>query len=629
MSHPEDLEQLKALAHLVRENPNPVARVGGDDRVSYANAAAERMIAALGGADGKELPAVHRSTLAEVRRSKKARRIELVVDERTFIVDCVPAGSDDDLYLYGRDVTEARMAEQRVVAAKETAEAANRAKSAFLANMSHELRTPLNSIIGYSELLVDEATELGEESFVADLKRIKKSGRHLLDLINEILDFSKIEAGKMEVHFEEVGVAPLIDDVLSTVRPLFDRAKVRLETSIGPLGDASLDVVKLRQILLNLLSNAAKFTERGTVTLSAQRVERSDGGRLLLEVADTGIGMSQKQLVNLFQPFVQADASTTRTYGGTGLGLTITQRFCQLMGGDLRVQSKLGDGSVFSIELPTDGQEPPVSSMRAPESPRLPVAEPGGEIVLVIDDDPGVLDLLGRFLTAEGFVVHFAQSGEEGIEMARSLEPAAITLDVMMPKMDGWAVLAQLKADPDLESIPIIMVTIMDEKGVGFALGATDYLTKPIDRNRLIRLLDVHVRGAPTSVLVVDDDQEARDLMKRTLEKAGWDVSEAENGAAALEALDDSPPGLVLLDLMMPEMNGFEFVDRLRQDPRCGDVPVIVVTGKELTEQERARLSGQVQSTLQKQSHDRDELLTVIRTVMSRAAPERGVDAVT
>ena len=498
-------------------------------------------------------------------------------------------------------------------------EVASRHKSEFLANMSHELRTPLNAIIGYSEMLQEEAGDLGAESFVADLQKIHASGRHLLELINAVLDLSKIEAGKMDLYLETFDVPGLARDIAAVIRPLAEKNANRLEIRAGEdLGTMHADLTKVRQSLFNLLSNACKFTERGTVALAIAR-ERDDAGEwITFAVSDTGIGLTPEQIGRLFQEFSQAEASTTRRYGGTGLGLALSRRLCQMMGGEITVASVPGEGSTFTIRLPAV-----VSETKAePAPPTALLAETAAAgTVLVIDDEPTVRDLMQRFLIKEGFRVVLAAGGEDGLRLARELRPDAITLDVMMPGMDGWAVLSALKADPDLAEIPVIMLTIVDDKNLGYSLGASDYLTKPLDRERLLSVLNKYRRDAP--VLVVDDDATLRELLRRILEGAGYTVVEAENGRVALERLRTMVPGVILLDLMMPEMDGFEVVAELRRHEAWRAIPIVVVTAKELTDEDRQRLNGYVERILEKGAYSRDTLLGEVRDLVAACVARR------
>ncbi len=468
--------------------------------------------------------------------------------------------------------------------AKQGALEATKAKSTFLANMSHELRTPMNAILGYSEMLMEDAEDQGQEDFIPDLQKIHTAGKHLLGLINEILDLSKIEAGKMDLYLESFDVAGMINDVASTLKPLVDKNANTLQVHLAPdLGAMHADLTKVRQSLFNLLSNASKFTEKGTITLDAEPVFKDGARWIAFRVADTGIGMTPEQLDKLFQPFVQADASTSRKYGGTGLGMTITQLFVKMMGGEMSVASEPGAGTTFTVLLPTEVKAPPPAEVSQPEAAE-PTFLPGVNTVLVIEDDPGARDLLTRFLTKEGYRVETAAGGEAGLRLARELHPDIITLDVMMPDMDGWAVLSDLKADPELADIPVVMLTIVDNKNLGYALGAADYLTKPIQRDRLLAILTKYCPPSqPATVLVVEDDVETQEVTRRLLEKAGIQVMVAENGRVALERLAEGQPGLILLDLMMPEMDGFQFVDHVRQHEAWRAIPIVVVTAKDLT----------------------------------------------
>ncbi len=525
---------------------------------------------------------------------------------------------------------EARVREQQLAQARIEAESSNRAKSTFLANMSHELRTPLNAIIGYSEMLQEDAEAQGLEDFVQDLSRIHEAGRHLLSLINDVLDLSKVEAGKVELFPESADLRAVVEGVISTVAPLVKKNDNELVVEMDPApGQVYLDVTRVRQCLLNLLSNACKFTERGTVTLSVQREAAPDMEWLVLGVRDSGIGMTDEQMSRLFQAFSQADASTTRKFGGTGLGLAITRRFCQMMGGDVTVKSEMGQGSAFTMRVPADLRELASAKEKEREAEQgregaAPAAH-GPHTVLVIDDEAVPRDLMSRFLRKHGIDVVTATGGDEGLRLAKELHPGAITLDLIMPHMDGWAVLNALKTDPATADIPVIIVSIHDDKDLGFALGAVDYVTKPIDWGNLLSLLKKYVRGEQkTSVLVVEDEQKTRELMLRVLEKDGYIVDGAENGRVALERMQVHTPGLILLDLMMPEMDGFEFVSEIRKQKQWWAIPVVVVTAKDLTREDRRRLEGHVQKIIQKGACPIRDLLAEVRQFIDNVIPTHG-----
>jgi signal transduction histidine kinase/CheY-like chemotaxis protein len=504
---------------------------------------------------------------------------------------------------------------QEISAKGRELELASRHKSEFLASMSHELRTPLNAIIGYSELLEEEVRDLGQEELVPDLEKIQFAGKHLLGLINGILDLSKIEAGKMDLFVERFEIMSAVEAATTTVEPLVQAAgnSLVLDCPEG-IGTMRADVTKVRQALLNLLSNANKFTKQGTVTLTVRRGTVADREWMRFAVSDTGIGMTPEQLEKLFQAFVQADASTTRNYGGTGLGLTITKTFAEMMGGRVTVESTPGQGSTFTIHLPVEGVDAPVTPAR-PEAPAV-AAEPGrAGWALVIDDDEEARTVLQEFLVSEGFRVTMARDGEDGLRIARKVRPDIITLDAMLTGMDGWTVLSELKADPMLADIPVVMVAMGADKRMGYHLGAADFLTKPIDRDRLSATITRHRRPAALGepVLVVEDDPGTRALIRRTLEKDGFAVTEAENGRIALQRVSERLPSLILLDLMMPEMDGFQFVAELRRLEYGRDLPVIVLSAKELTVDDRRRLNGAVETILQKGAVNRADILGEIR----------------
>ncbi len=499
---------------------------------------------------------------------------------------------------------------------------ANMIKSQFLANMSHELRTPLNAIIGYSEMLMEEAEELGEPTFVQDLGKISKSGKHLLALINDILDISKIEAGKMELYYETCGLSGLVQDVTITVKPLVESNGNRLETNCQE-GDMTTDVTKLRQVLLNLLSNASKFTEAGTIRLDVYSETRNNIAGYSFRVQDSGIGMTPDQVEKLFQPFTQADSSTTRKYGGTGLGLAISQRFCSLLGGEITVESELGKGSAFTCWLPNAH-----AGMAGVQPPAKDIDEDGAisqVSILLIDDEPYNQQLMKRYLEKEGWKLAIAGNGQEGLLLAKQLQPKVICLDILMPSMDGWSVLTALKSDPELEDIPVVIWSMTNDRQLGYSLGASEFLTKPVNRERLIELMNKYVANqSEHSVLVVEDDATTSEMMTKLLKKESYIVTQARNGRHALECLTKEMPNLILLDLMMPEMDGFQFIAELRKHDEWSEIPIIVVTAKTITSDERIKLNGYVKGVLQKGAFDHNALLAELSRFLDVSGKQQG-----
>ena len=528
------------------------------------------------------------------------------------------------------DITELKRRQIELEQAREEAEAANRTKSQFLANMSHELRTPLNAIIGIAEMLHEETLEEHDNAFSEPVGRIVRAGKHLLMLINDILDLSKIEAGKLDLYPEEIDVPALVGELIKTTQPIADKNSNKLIIDCpADIGVLQADLTRVRQVLLNLLSNACKFTERGEIRFAVKREADGAAKLLVFTVADTGIGMTEEQLGRLFQEFSQADSSTTRKYGGTGLGLAISQHLCRAMGGEITVKSAPGRGAVFTVCLPVQALQgaPQRAEMPAVVPGRAPIrVSPAAPRVLVIDDDLNVLDVMRRFLSKEGFDVLTAQGGREGLTLARELHPSLITLDVLMPKLDGWHVLTELKLIPELASIPVIMLTIVDERSKGYALGASEYITKPIDWTRLRAVLH-HLSGSPSrkDILLIEDDEQTRRLLASRLAAEGWRIVEAENGREGLKRLAQRRPSLILLDLMMPEMDGFEFIEALRSNVAFENIPVVVITATELGEADRQRLNDGIMEFVSKAGCTPDELLTRVRDFLMHKLPINGL----
>jgi signal transduction histidine kinase/CheY-like chemotaxis protein len=537
------------------------------------------------------------ATLGEIAAGDFTRRVDV--------------GNRDELGALGANVN--RMSEQ-LGNLYQQLETASAHKSAFLASMSHELRTPLNAIIGYSEMLQEIAQDDGHDTFLPDLARIRDAGRHLLGLINDILDLSKIEAGKMDLYLEEVDLGALIAEVRAIVEPMVAENGNAMETVFPPLGTFYTDRTKLKQSLLNLVSNAAKFTRNGRVRLEVALAD----AEVCFAVSDTGIGMTGEQRSRLFQAFSQADASTRRQYGGTGLGLAITRHFCDMLGGRITVESTPGQGSTFTIGLPRVG----------PAKDAALTTPQGAEhtaLVMIVDDDPDARDILAATVRRDGYRVLEAADGETALALAREWHPDVVTLDVLMPRMDGWAVMTALKSDPELAAIPVIIVTMLHDRGLAVSLGAAEFLTKPVDRARLAATLRRHVYGDGV-VLVVDDEQESRRLARRHLEMLGCEVEEAHDGAGALDWLAQHPrPVMILLDLLMPCMNGFAFLGEIAKRPELLDIPIVILTAMPLGGAERELLAGRTREVIAKGA---DDLAEVLRRTLLRLPKSAGVVAV-
>ena len=492
---------------------------------------------------------------------------------------------------------------------------ANQHKSIFLANMSHELRTPLNAIIGFSELLLEPGNghfdPLTQHRFV---NQIHVSGKHLLGLINDILDLSKVEAGQMELRLQTVAVEQVVEQVVSTIEPLAGQKRITIRADVASAGDVLADAGKLKQMLLNLASNAIKFTsDDGEVTIAAVRRDSA----VEISVADSGIGISEADQAHLFEEFHQIDPGPGRRQQGTGLGLALTRRFAMLHGGEVRVSSQLGKGSVFTLHLPV---RPPVPEEHPPAP--IKVEDMSRPLVLVVEDDPAAAELLTRQLDGAGFRTHVARTGTDAIAMARELRPAAITLDILLPELDGWEVMTRLKQDQATSDIPVVVVSVIDNPELGIALGAMDYFVKPIDGKELVkRLSRFNFKNSNgTTVLVVDDEAANREWLRNILERAGFAVILAGGGREAIVLAKWRRPDLVLLDLMMPDVNGFDVVKALRADPVTQRTPIMILTARHLTQADKRLLNGHVSTILSRGSDSAADLLDHLRQLVKEPA---------
>ncbi len=521
------------------------------------------------------------------------------------------------------DLTRQREWETELSDAKEAAESANRAKSAFIANMSHELRTPLTAVLGYCDLIEEDVQDLGQESILADLRKINVNARHLLGLINDVLDLSKIEAQKMDVHPVEFEVTTLLSELESACTSLVEKNGNQLTTTAA---DSHVrlftDDLKLRQILINLVGNAAKFTKDGTVAVTVVGVDVQGVAHTRFEVADTGIGMTPQQVNGLFERFSQADVTTTRKYGGTGLGLALTRALALMLGGNVTVESEQGRGTTFSVTLPSRWVPPSLESVAAStdtaEGGAAPAegtsADPTGQTILVIDDEASARELLQRHLTKEGFSVSVATSGTQALEMLKTLRPTAVLLDVMLPGMDGWHVLKAIRSNPKIAHTPVIMQTALGDERFAYAMGASGYLRKPIKRSALSQAInDACAAESPHDVLIVDDDVAANKRLTTLLEREGWTVASATNGAQALASMRSRLPALVLVDLVMPAMDGHAFVREVRNNQQWDAVALVVMTSEDIQSTRVRRLEKDTDAILQKGSMPLAELAADLR----------------
>lgn len=633
------------LTEVMERAPVGVALLDRDHRVTLMNATFARMAGATKHSVGLSLSSVAhglgdnleaklKQALAQDQHVNEQNADSVFDVERngatqTFKADAFPLRitSDDGREEPGvgivlTDMTYQRQWELELEDAKDEAEQANRAKSAFIANMSHELRTPLTAVLGYCELIEEDLRDLGQQSILSDLNKININARHLLSLINDVLDLSKIEAQKMDVHVVEIKLDVLLSDLQAATDSLIGKNNNTLLIDVKTK-DRSLhtDDLKVKQILLNLLSNAAKFTETGEIKLSVSANEMAGVPHTLFEVADSGIGMTPDQVAGLFQRFSQADQTTTRKYGGTGLGLALTRALATMLGGTIEVRSVVGQGSTFTLTIPTQyvaPQQPLETNPAEPETVVKSVAENArGLSVLVVDDEAAARELLTRHLTREGFHVETATNGTEALAKIAARKPFAVLLDVLMPGLDGWHVLKAIRSNPETADLPVIMQTVLDDDTFAYAIGATSYLKKPVKRTDLANVLDPFARSvaAHGSVLVVDDDKDACARLKVMLERDQWNVRVAYNGIEGLKAMKQQQPNLVLVDIMMPEMDGHSFIREVRNTPAFDSVPIVVLTAADIRSKSIRQLEKETSAIVQKGSQPIAGLVADLRRI--------------
>lgn len=522
-----------------------------------------------------------------------------------------------------RDVTDRKKYEQDIQNTKNQAEQATRAKSEFLATMSHELRTPLNAIIGYGEILQDEFNDHNHSHYQEDLNRILAAAQQLLYLVNSILDLSKIESGKMELYLERFRVLSLLQLAIDAIKPSMLKNNNHVHVQVADNYEVEADRTKLYQVILNLLNNANKFTQDGNISITVDKTDKYDIDWIELIITDTGIGMNETQLNNIFKSFTQADSSTTRRYGGTGLGLSISRHFCEMMGGTIEASSEPGKGTTFTVHLPMEVIGPKADPVKV-RFTNTQFASRRSKIsrVLIVGDNTQSIDLIERFLTREGFFADGANSVPQALSLARKNQPDVIVIDENSLSFDGWSSMVELKKNQFLDNIPIIMLTKSDSKQLALAMGATDFISKPIQRSSLIDIVKKHIRSrgfnqqSNNHLLVIDDDESNRTMMQRMLEAEGFSVRTADNGKTGIELITQNRPCLIFLDIMMPVMDGFEFVEVLRDNPDWRNIPVITVTGRELSSEEQNRLRGQVESIISKDDLEPAGLLQKMREVV-------------
>jgi PAS domain S-box-containing protein len=535
--------------------------------------------------------------------------------------DGIPIG----FLVISKDISDETRLNLELIEANDALLDANHHKTTFLANMSHELRTPLNAILGFSELLIDST----EEQFPAAtrarfLEQIHTGGKHLLSLINDILDLSKVEAGQMELRLQTVSVATVVGEACSALEPLIAQKRIHLDCNAESAGEVLADEGKLKQMVLNLVSNAIKFTsDGGTVKVTAARV----GDRLEIVVEDDGIGIAERDLPRMFKEFQQVDAGASRRQQGTGLGLALTRRFAILHGGDVRVDSTIGKGSRFTIDIPAERRSVDGVVTIAKTPAAKAVNDTSRPLVLIVEDDPASAELLARQIERAGFRTEIARTGIEALTIAKVHKPVAITLDIMLPDMDGWEILRRLKDDEGTSPIPAIVVSVVDNPELGSALGAIDFFVKPVDAKDLVKQLSkINLKrianGGRTCVLVVDDEPANRNWLKRVLEPAGFEVTLATTGREAIEAAKAGKPDIVMLDLAMPEVDGFAVVEALSDDHDTKAIPIVVLTAKHLTNADIGQLGGRVSTVLRRESTGAIDLIGQLQVILNRRAVE-------
>ena len=565
--------------------------------------------------------------------------------------------------IFGKDVSRRIQAEAALVMAKEEAESANRAKSQFLANMSHELRTPLNSVIGFANILLKNKEGTLEERQKGFIDRILVNGRHLLGLINEVLDLAKIESGRLEAEVSAVDLEELVNETILQLDGQVREKAIQLRGDVADgLRSVETDRGKLKQVIINLVGNAIKFTQEGEVVI---RVLASEDGETpkAISVVDSGIGIPKDRLTAIFEAFQQADSSTSRRFGGTGLGLTISRSICLLLGFDLVVDSVEGEGSTFTILLHAAADRPEDHDKEEEAAALLPAADPlplepaaedqprgpaglwsrieagtenGGNRVpdrpdetlpriLIIDDQEDARVMLSEALEDFGCEILLAASAREGLALARERRPHLITLDLHMPEMNGWEALKEMKSDPALSGIPVVVVSVEVGEGSGEILGAVDMLGKPVERENLLRVISRNLNtGGNRRILVVDDDADVRAVLDEELTAAGYQVFQASNGLEALRQVERVRPATILLDLLMPVMDGYGFLQRLREDPAHLGIPVIIVTAKDLTLEDRRVLEAASCGILQKGDVIEVKLQEILKGLLSAARADSG-----